>query len=648
VSAVQLIVPIPVDQAALTMEIEDQKLSLKRYWSLLADYLAPQKGSAVLLGFLVLSNIALQLINPQVVRYFLDTAESGKTLDGLVRAAAVFMGIALLNQVIKLSATYLGENVAWRATNALRADLALHCLKLDMSFHKKYKPGELIERVDGDVNQLANFFSQLVLRLGGNLLLILGVMVLLFLLDWRLGLWTGLAAVVGLVALNWLNKRTVPRWQAVREADAQLFGYVEEWLNGTEEIRTNAAELYVMRRMYESLRQRWQKILAAMRFQVLVADLPLGVFAIAYAGAYIASNIFFKNGAMTIGQIFLIFYYIEIVKGPLWEILHQIEDLQRASASINRIVDLRAVQPSLMDGPGASFPEGPLGVRFQNVTFHYEDDEETNVLEEVEFDLPPGTVMGLLGRTGSGKSTLTKLIFRFFDPAEGQIMLGSNGHKPTTISMTAGAELEGREDGNGHELYGGRVPSVDGKGGGYVDIRQARQAELRQRIGMVTQDVQIFHASVRQNISLFDDSIPDERVLAAVEEVGLSEWLAKLPDGLDTRLEGGGSGMSAGEAQLLAFARVLLEDPGLVILDEASSRLDYATEQRIERAVGRLMRNRTGIIIAHRLSTVGRADRIMILDGGRVAEYGQRLALADDPKSLFARLLQTGLEEAMA
>jgi len=165
---------------------------------------------------------------------------------------------------------------------------------------------------------------------------------------------------------------------------------------------------------------------------------------------------------------------------------------------------------------------------------------------------------------------------------------------------------------------------------------------------MVTQDVQIFHASVRQNISLFDDSIPDERVLAAVEEVGLSEWLAKLPDGLDTRLEGGGSGMSAGEAQLLAFARVLLEDPGLVILDEASSRLDYATEQRIERAVGRLMRNRTGIIIAHRLSTVGRADRIMILDGGRVAEYGQRLALADDPKSLFARLLQTGLEEAMA
>ena len=179
------------------------------------------------------------------------------------------------------------------------------------------------------------------------------------------------------------------------------------------------------------------------------------------------------------------------------------------------------------------------------------------------------------------------------------------------------------------------------------DIRQARQAELRRCIGMVTQEVQLFQATVRQNLTLFDDTLPDERIRQVIEEIGLSDWLASLPKGLDTFLEAGSSGLSAGEAQLLAFARVFLADPGLIILDEASSRLDPATEQRIEKAVDKLLTNRTGIVIAHRLGTVQRADEIMILEDGRIAEHGPRLALADDPASRFHRLLQTGLEEVM-
>ena len=171
----------------------------------------------------------------------------------------LFMGVALVRQAIHVAATYVGENVAWTATNLLRADLALHCLKLDMSFHKKYKPGELIERVDGDVNQLANFFSQLVLRLGANLLLVVGVLALLAWQDWRIGLSIAVVAVIGVSALSWLNKRTVPRWQALREADAQLFGFVEEWLNGTEEIRSSGAKPYIMRQLYQAMRERWQK-----------------------------------------------------------------------------------------------------------------------------------------------------------------------------------------------------------------------------------------------------------------------------------------------------------------------------------------------------------------------------------------------------
>lgn len=179
------------------------------------------------------------------------------------------------------------------------------------------------------------------------------------------------------------------------------------------------------------------------------------------------------------------------------------------------------------------------------------------------------------------------------------------------------------------------------------DIRQARQGELRQHIGMVAQEVQLFQATVRQNMTLFDDSVSDERILQAIQDVGLVGWLETLPEGLATSLEAGGSGLSAGEAQLLAFARVFLTDPGLVILDEASSRLDPATELRIERAVDKLLANRTGIIIAHRLGTVQRADEILILENGRIAEHGPRRELVSDPASRFSGLLRTGLEEAL-
>jgi ATP-binding cassette subfamily B protein len=587
------------------------KLSLKQYWHLLVDYLKPQKGPVALLAVLLLSSIGLQLANPQIVRYFLDMAEAGSGLDKLFGAAALFMSVAIVRQMVQLVATYVGENVAWTATNMLRADLALHCLKLDMSFHKKYKPGELIERVDGDVNQLANFFSQLVVRLGGNMLLVAGILTVLWWQDWRIGLSIAGVAVVGVLALNWLNKRTVPRWQALREADAKLFGFLEEWLNGTEEIRSCGAKPYIMQRLYQALRERWHKILAAMRIQVLVVDLPLGVFALAYTAAHIWGYTFFRDGGMTIGEVYLIFYYLDILKGPLWDILRQIEELQRATASINRITELRQEQPTILDGAGVDFPKGALAIEFDQVSFHYEDDADTHVLNALSFNLKPGTVLGLLGRTGSGKSTLTKLLFRFYDPTVGAIRLGNDQ-------------------------------------GQMFDIRQARQVELRQHIGMVTQEVQLFQATVRQNLTLFDDTVSDERIMQVVEDVGLGEWLVALPHGLNTSLEAGGGGLSAGEAQLLAFARVFLADPGLVILDEASSRLDPATEQRMEKAVNKLLTNRTGIIIAHRLDTVQRADEIMILDNGHIAEHGPRPELASNPQSRFYSLLQTGLEEAMA
>jgi ATP-binding cassette subfamily B protein len=246
----------------------------------------------------------------------------------------------------------------------------------------------------------------------------------------------------------------------------------------------------------------------------------------------------------------------------------------------------------------------------------------------------------VLGRTGSGKTTLTRLLFRLYDVDAGAIRLHNgeskmNDHRPqTTVSPLA--------------VVCGLSSVIQ------TDIRDIPLSELRRHVGMVTQDVQLFAASVRDNLTLFANYDPaqppidDGRIVDALETLGLGDWLRGLPAGLDTVLEGGGKGLSAGEAQLLAFTRVFLRDPRLVVLDEASSRLDPGTERLLERAIDRLLAGRTGIVIAHRLRTVMRADDILILENGRVVEFGPRLTLAADPGSRFYRLLQTGLEEVLA
>jgi ATP-binding cassette subfamily B protein len=298
----------------------------------------------------------------------------------------------------------------------------------------------------------------------------------------------------------------------------------------------------------------------------------------------------------------VLFYYTELLRRPIEAIRAQLQELQTASAAIGRVEELLAIEPALRDGDGAPIPDGALALEFDGVSFRYEADEP--VLEDVSFRLEPNRVLGLLGRTGSGKTTVARLVFRLYDPDAGEVRLGG------------------------------------------VPVRGAVLDQLRGRVGMVTQDVQIFDASVRDNLTFFDERVPDERLLAVIEDIGLGRWLAGQPRGLDTRIAAGG--LSAGEAQLLAFARLFLSDPGLVILDEASSRLDPATENLIERGVTKLLAGRTAILIAHRLATVQRADEVLILEDGRVLEAGPRAALAADPESRFARLLATDVQAVLA
>jgi ATP-binding cassette subfamily B protein len=579
-------------------------LPLRGYAELLSKYMKPQWPRAVLLAVLLLGSIGLQLLNPQIVRFFIDSAMANAGLDTLVMAALLFIAVALANQGLTVAATYVSGVVGWTATNALRTDLAAHCLGLDMTFHKTHTPGELIERIDGDVTALSNFFSRFVVQVFGNMLLMLGVVVVLFFEDWRVGLALFVFALLAMFVLARSRNIAVSALAAERQGFADLFGFIEERLSGLPDIKANGAQSYVMLRLYQVMRALYRKGRKAWAMDVLVWVITMLIFALGYVVAFGMGAYLYSTAAITIGTVFLFFNYIEILRRPLEEITEQMQELQKASAGIGRVQALYRIENKIIEGEGnQAIPAGPLAVEFQGVTFGY--DQEETVLKDFSFHLQPGKVLGLLGPTGSGKTTLTRLLFRLYDPGAGAIRLG------------------------------------DG------DIREARKADLRQRVGMVTQDVQLFHATVRDNLTLFDKSIPDDRILEVIREVGLYKWYESLSDGLDTELGPGGAGLSAGEAQLLAFTRVFLKDPGLVILDEASSRLDPATERRIEYAVEKLLRNRTGIIIAHRLATVQRADEVMILEDGRIREHGPRERLAGNPGSHFSHLLRTGMEEVL-
>ncbi|CAN5446111.1 ABC transporter ATP-binding protein [soil metagenome] len=595
-------------------------LPLKRYWDLLTKYLKPLWRKVLLLALLILTTISLQLLNPQIIRFFIDTAINSRghpsVNQTLFLTALTFLGTALLLQGVSVASTYVGEDVGWRATNQMRADLARHCLHLDMAFHNNHTPGEMIERIDGDVADIAIFFAQFVVRVLGNLLLLVGVLLVLLREDWRISLALGVYALIALGSLTFLRQIAIPHWKASREASAELFGFLEEQLAGTEDIRSSGGVAFVMRNLFKLNRLRLNKELKGRTMGFTVVCLWIALYMVGQSVALVAGYFLFRQGLLTLGSVYLVVNYTDTIFRPLREITNEIQNLQKAAAGIVRVDALFDEQSKIYQHARYSLPDGPLSVTFEQVIFGYAEQEP--VLKQISFQLAPGKVLGLLGRTGSGKTTLTRLLFRLYDSTTGSIHLGG-AHHP----------------GNG------QIEMVD------CDIRDVALTELRNHVGMVTQDVQLFRASVRDNLTFFDRTITDEKILAVIEELELGEWFNALPNGLDTELQTGGASLSAGEAQLLAFTRVFLKNPGLVILDEASSRLDPATEQLIERAVDKLLQNRTGIIVAHRLSTVERADQIMIMESGKIIEAGSYRSLANDRGSRFASLLRTGLEEVL-
>ncbi|MHA1481513.1 MAG: ABC transporter ATP-binding protein [Candidatus Thorarchaeota archaeon] len=578
------------------------EIPLGNYWRIQKKYMLPFKKRISALAFLMVTNVILQVINPQIIRAYIDIVTTSTGGDLFTEVALLYIAIAIIQQVALVTAVYIAQDLAWQSTNSLRADLFGHCVNLDMTFHNEHRPGDMIERIDGDMNTLSNFFSQFTILILTNIMVIGAIVVALFIENFFFGLAFLLFVLVAFVLIYKTQDIAITLWKKARDSTTKLLGMIEENLGGIEDIRANGARNNVMRKFHGDSKELYDMQMKASIKTMFFIGVIYALEALSLVLVFGIGIPFLQGGIFTIGTIVMLHLYAGLLLGPVIRILRQMQDLQLAGASIKRVQEMFERKSKISDDGKIELEDGPILLEFQDLSFEYK--EGTPVLKRLSFAVEKGKVLGLIGPTGSGKTTISRLVFRLYNPTSGGIKVND------------------------------------------IELRDIPTSHLRKQVAMVTQSVEIFQASLRDNVTFFDSNIDDDTIIEVLKDVGLGAWFEKLPEGLDSKLKSD-SGLSAGESQLLALTRVFLRNPSLVILDEASSRLDPVTERLVERAVDKLLKDRTAIIIAHRLSTLNRAHDILLLEDGEIAEFGNREKLAKDSSSRFYQLLQTGMMEVL-
>jgi ABC-type multidrug transport system fused ATPase/permease subunit len=566
-------------------------------WRALLALLRPDAKRWVGLGALVGTSSALALAGPLVVRRIVDEATAGTTATRLTRLALGFLAIALVSQAITVMSSWFATITAWRTTNEIRLGLARHVLNLDHEFHRRHTPGELIQRVDGDVTNVSEFLGRVVPRALGAALMVMGMIVVLTFVDWRLAVGTAAYLAISMAVVVRGRHRAVGESSDEMGSYARLYGGIEERLTAAEDLRANGASTHAMFRFVE---ESAEAMASSVRRERAFLRMWWAVQSSVAGGSVVAlvvSTMLVSRNMITIGTAFLLFQYLLLLSRPLEDVVDHLETVQKANGAMVRVIDLLAVKPTILDQGRTSPPDGPLSVSFQHVSFGYGDG--VPVLADVDLRFGAGRSIGIVGRSGSGKTTMSRLVLRLLEPTVGTVLLGG------------------------------------------VPIAEIPLAELRRRVALIPQEVELFSGSVRDNVAMFDIAPTDDAVIAALRRAGLDA----LADGdIHRQLGSGGTGLSAGESQLLALARVWLRKPDLVVLDEATARVDPITEARLEQAIAELMHGRTTIVIAHRLSTLRHVDDIVVLEHGEVIEFGERSALIENDSGHFHRLLELALD----
>jgi ABC-type multidrug transport system fused ATPase/permease subunit len=562
---------------------EDQR-GRKVRWML--GLLGPYRRRVALMFVALLAATGAGLAPPYLAGKAIDDGIRAGDLDALYVIVVVFLGAALIYWGATYLQTYLVGWVGQRALQDLRQRIFSHLQAMSIGFFTRQRPGVLISRLTNDVQALDSLVTDGVVTLFSSTLTLVGVVVILLLLDVPLALVTFLTFPLLAVASVVFRVAAAGAYRLTREKIAVITAHLQETLSGVRVVRSFAQEGRHMERMTvlneENRAANMRTVyLNAAYFPAVELLSAIGTAVILLYGGYRV-----LDGDVTIGVLVAFVGYLQTFFDPIQQISQLYTTYQQGMAALDKIFDLLDTRPDMVDRAGAIDPGRLRGeIRLDGVSFSYlsEPDPESEsdwALRDVDLDVPPGQTLALVGETGAGKSTLAKLVARFYDPQDGRVLV--DGH----------------------------------------DVKDLQARALRSQLGIVPQEGFLFSGSVRENIAFGRPDASEEEIRAAAAAVGAEPFIERLPEGIDTEVGERGVHLSAGQRQIVAFARALLAEPRILILDEATSSVDVRTERQIERGVERLLVGRTAIVIAHRLSTVRRAGRIVVLEHGRIAESG--------------------------
>ena len=569
----------------------------------LVHFLKPYSGQILTSLVFMIIVTAASVSGPYFVKLAIDEGIAKNDLVALRNIALIYFGVSVIQVITNIARVRLMSRVGQHVLYDVRMQMFHHLQKLSLSFYNRYSVGRVITRVINDVGTLREFVTWATLAIVRDLLAIIGTLVAMLSLNLRLSLLTFIVLPLMILATILFRRAARRNYRKVRAAVSWTNSVLAENVNGVRVVQAFSRQSHNYKNFKEYVNRYFlERSLDAAKVASIFTPIVDVLGAIATAVVVYVGGTAVLGESITAGVLIAFVLYIDRLFDPIRDLSRRFDTLQSTMAGGERILELLHTPVEVQDAEDAR-EMGPIigNVRFENVSFHYSDDP-TLVLDGIDLDVRAGETVALVGETGAGKTTIVKLLTRFHDPTSGCVL-------------------------------------VDG-----VDLRAVTQTSLRKQMGMVLQDPFLFNGSVKENILFGRLDASDDEVIAAAKAVGAHEFIIRLKNGYDTSVEEGGATLSVGQRQLISFARALLANPRILILDEATSSVDTQTEQIIQKALATLLKGRTSYVIAHRLSTITNADKIVVIHDGKIVEQGTHSELLAN-QGMYYELYRTGFQE---